>query len=58
MIDGARLVDSEGQWAIPCDTTVPMSFTFGQVYTSLFYLSSNTQLYLEVTITPCYLRIT
>ncbi|KAH9481352.1 Aspartic protease [Psilocybe cubensis] len=31
MIDGARLVDaSNGQWALPCDTTVPMSFTFGQ----------------------------
>ncbi|KAJ7170652.1 acid protease [Mycena crocata] len=28
-IDGARLVD-QGQWAIPCDTVVPMSFTFGQ----------------------------
>ncbi|KAF8968111.1 aspartic peptidase A1 [Flammula alnicola] len=30
MIDGARLVDSDGQWALPCDTTVPMTFTFGQ----------------------------
>ncbi|GLB40214.1 putative acid protease [Lyophyllum shimeji] len=28
-IDGARIVDSAGQWAIPCDTVVPMSFTFG-----------------------------
>ncbi|KAJ7104191.1 acid protease [Mycena belliarum] len=28
-IDGSRLV-SEGQWAIPCDTVVPLSFTFGQ----------------------------
>ncbi|CAA7266854.1 unnamed protein product [Cyclocybe aegerita] len=29
MIDGARLVDSTGQWAIPCDTTESLSFTFG-----------------------------
>ncbi|KJA26326.1 hypothetical protein HYPSUDRAFT_64051 [Hypholoma sublateritium FD-334 SS-4] len=29
-IDGARLVDPSGQWALPCDTTVPMAFTFGQ----------------------------
>ncbi|KDR76212.1 hypothetical protein GALMADRAFT_247475 [Galerina marginata CBS 339.88] len=29
MIDGARMVDSSGQWALPCDTTVPMTFTFG-----------------------------
>ncbi|KAJ7637731.1 aspartic peptidase domain-containing protein [Mycena polygramma] len=28
-IDGSRLVD-EGQWAIPCETVVQMSFTFGQ----------------------------
>ncbi|KAF5371826.1 hypothetical protein D9615_009576 [Tricholomella constricta] len=28
-IDGARIVDSTGQWAIPCDTAVPLSFTFG-----------------------------
>ncbi|KAF8071741.1 aspartic peptidase A1 [Lyophyllum atratum] len=28
-IDGARIVDSTGQWAIPCDTVLPMSFTFG-----------------------------
>ncbi|KAJ7707745.1 aspartic peptidase domain-containing protein [Mycena rosella] len=28
-INGARLVD-DGQWAIPCDTVVPLSFTFGQ----------------------------
>ncbi|KAF9500128.1 acid protease [Pleurotus eryngii] len=31
LIDGARLVDSSGQWAIPCDTSVPISFTFGGV---------------------------
>ncbi|KAJ7494700.1 aspartic peptidase domain-containing protein [Mycena galericulata] len=29
-IDGSRLVDEDGQWAIPCDTVVPLSFTFGQ----------------------------
>ncbi|KAJ7650314.1 acid protease [Roridomyces roridus] len=30
-INGARLVDDDsGQWAIPCDTVVPLSFTFGQ----------------------------
>ncbi|KAJ7475815.1 acid protease [Mycena latifolia] len=29
-IDGSRLVDEEGQWAIPCDTIVPLSFTFSQ----------------------------
>ncbi|KAJ6619714.1 aspartic peptidase domain-containing protein [Mycena sp. CBHHK59/15] len=29
-IDGARLVDDDGQWAIPCDTTASISFTFGQ----------------------------
>ncbi|TFK40330.1 acid protease [Crucibulum laeve] len=28
-IDGARLVDSSGQWAVPCDTAVTMAFTFG-----------------------------
>lgn len=28
-INGARIVDATGQWAIPCDTVVPMSFTFG-----------------------------
>ncbi|KAF9532604.1 acid protease [Crepidotus variabilis] len=28
-IDGARLVDPSGQWAVPCDTALPMSFTFG-----------------------------
>ncbi|KAF7374899.1 Aspartic protease [Mycena sanguinolenta] len=28
-IDGARLVD-DGLWAVPCDTAVPISFTFGQ----------------------------
>jgi len=28
-IPGARLVD-DGLWAIPCDTVVPMTFTFGQ----------------------------
>ncbi|KAJ8692390.1 hypothetical protein PTI98_009708 [Pleurotus ostreatus] len=31
LIDGARLVDTSGQWAIPCDTSVPISFTFGGV---------------------------
>ncbi|KAJ7227150.1 aspartic peptidase A1 [Mycena pura] len=30
-IDGSRLVDDDGQWVIPCETTVPMSFTFGYV---------------------------
>ena len=34
-IEGARLVDS-GQWAIPCETTVPISFTFGSVMRSYF----------------------
>lgn len=35
-ISGARLVDDSGQWALPCDTTVPISFTFGlQNYTLL-----------------------
>jgi len=29
MISGARLVDASGQWALPCDTMVPISFTFG-----------------------------
>lgn len=28
-IPGSRLVDSSGQWAIPCSTTVTISFTFG-----------------------------
>ncbi|KAF7327710.1 hypothetical protein MKEN_00350500 [Mycena kentingensis (nom. inval.)] len=28
-IDGSRLVSEDGLWAVPCDTTVPMSFTFG-----------------------------
>lgn len=28
-IAGARLVD-DGLWAIPCETVVPMTFTFGQ----------------------------
>ncbi|KAF5326666.1 hypothetical protein D9619_004251 [Psilocybe cf. subviscida] len=31
MIDSARLIDADsGQWAIPCDTDVPMTFTFGE----------------------------
>lgn len=30
-INGARLVDSFGQWVMPCDTVVPISFTFGFV---------------------------
>ncbi|KAJ7739758.1 acid protease [Mycena maculata] len=29
-IDGSRLVAEDGQWAIPCDTVVPLSFTLGQ----------------------------
>ncbi|KAJ7284955.1 aspartic peptidase A1 [Mycena rebaudengoi] len=29
-IDEARLVDPTGQWAIPCDTAVTLSFTFGE----------------------------
>jgi len=29
LIDGARLVDASGQWVVPCDVVVPMSFTFG-----------------------------
>lgn len=29
LINGARLVDSSGQWAIPCNTLAPISFTFG-----------------------------
>ncbi|KAF9468109.1 aspartic peptidase A1 [Collybia nuda] len=29
LIDGARLVDPNGQWAVPCDTVVPMTFAFG-----------------------------
>ncbi|THV03241.1 acid protease [Dendrothele bispora CBS 962.96] len=29
-INGARLVDESGQWAIPCDTLDPMTFTIGQ----------------------------
>jgi len=29
-IDGSRFVDEDGQWAIPCDTIIPLSFTFGQ----------------------------
>ncbi|PPQ69082.1 hypothetical protein CVT26_003557 [Gymnopilus dilepis] len=28
-IDGSRLVDQNGIWAIPCDTATSMSFTFG-----------------------------
>ncbi|KAJ6513263.1 acid protease [Mycena sanguinolenta] len=28
-VDGSRLVD-DGLWAVPCDTAVPISFTFGQ----------------------------
>ncbi|KAF8227298.1 acid protease [Tricholoma matsutake] len=30
LIEGARLVDTSGQWAIPCNTITPMTFTFGQ----------------------------
>ncbi|KAF8183918.1 aspartic peptidase A1 [Pholiota molesta] len=30
MIDGARMVDTDGQWVVPCDTAIPMTFTFGQ----------------------------
>ncbi|KLO17181.1 acid protease [Schizopora paradoxa] len=30
LIEGARLVDEQvGQWVIPCDTQVPMTFSFG-----------------------------
>ncbi|KAF8149990.1 aspartic peptidase domain-containing protein [Crassisporium funariophilum] len=29
LIDGARLVDPSGQWAIPCTSSVPLAFTFG-----------------------------
>ncbi|KAF9779036.1 acid protease [Thelephora terrestris] len=29
LIPGSRLVDEGGQWAIPCDTLVTMSFSFG-----------------------------
>jgi hypothetical protein len=28
VIDGSRLVDPSGQWAIPCDTNLTMTFTF------------------------------
>lgn len=28
VIDGARLVDSSGQWAIPCDTNLTLTITF------------------------------
>ncbi|EAU85315.2 hypothetical protein CC1G_07585 [Coprinopsis cinerea okayama7 len=36
MIDGSRIVDADGQWVIPCDTDVPITFTFGsQNYTLL-----------------------
>ncbi|KAG6872671.1 hypothetical protein C0995_007780 [Termitomyces sp. Mi166 len=35
-IDGARLIDAAGQWAVPCDTVEPLTFTFGtQNYTLL-----------------------
>lgn len=34
LIEGARLVDTSGQWAIPCDGAPLMTFTFGlQTYT-------------------------
>ncbi|KAI0313749.1 acid protease, partial [Amylostereum chailletii] len=29
-IDSSRLVDETGQWAIPCDTNLTMSFTFNE----------------------------
>jgi len=36
VIDGARLVDPSGQWAIPCDTNLTFAFTFSeQNYTLL-----------------------
>ncbi|KAI0049746.1 acid protease [Auriscalpium vulgare] len=36
LIDGSRIVDTSGQWAIPCDTNLTMTFTFnGQNYTLL-----------------------
>lgn len=28
-LPGSRLVDARGQWAVPCDTLVTMSFSFG-----------------------------
>lgn len=28
-IEGSRLIDPEGQWAVPCDTNLPLTFTFG-----------------------------
>ena len=36
-LNGARLVDPSGQWVVPCDTMVPISFTFGfvQLHTEL-----------------------
>jgi len=30
LIPGSRLVDISGQWAVPCDTVIPISFSFGQ----------------------------
>jgi hypothetical protein len=36
IIDGARLVDASGQWSIPCDTNLTLTFTFSnQNYTLL-----------------------
>ncbi|KAF8269569.1 aspartic peptidase domain-containing protein [Lactarius quietus] len=35
VIDGARLVDPSGQWAIPCDTNLTFAFTFRRNYTLL-----------------------
>ncbi|KAI0303828.1 aspartic peptidase domain-containing protein, partial [Multifurca ochricompacta] len=35
VFDGSRLVDTTGQWAIPCDTNLTMTFTFRQNYTLL-----------------------
>jgi hypothetical protein len=36
IIDGARLVDPSGQWTVPCDTNLTMTFTFSnQNYTLL-----------------------
>ncbi|KAH6913070.1 aspartic peptidase domain-containing protein [Coprinopsis sp. MPI-PUGE-AT-0042] len=29
LIEGSRLIDSDGQWAVPCDTNLPFTFTFG-----------------------------
>jgi len=35
MIDGSRLVDASGQWAVPCGSSDTLSFTFGRQNISL-----------------------